>query len=146
MKDINGKLALITGASSGIGKGIADALAAEGAKVILVATNPKKLEAAAEDIRSKGGQAEGYACDLFDTDAYFKLHDEIVAKHGAIDILVNNVGVGTFKPMHLMSREESVRPVSLPFGIAVAACHAVIPAMRERGAGHIINLISTNAE
>lgn len=142
MQNLENKLALVTGASSGIGKGIADALADGGARVVLVASNPQKLSAAVATMEAKGQQAYGYACDLYDTQAFFALHDQIVAEHGHIDILVNNVGVGTFKPMHMMSREESIRPAALPFEIAVAASHAVIPAMLAQGSGHIVNLIS----
>lgn len=142
MKSIEGKLAMVTGASQGIGLAISEQLAKEGATVVMVALGEDVLHQAAEAINQRGGQAIAEPCDLMNSNFFIGLHHRLVAEHGSIDILVNNVGVGTFKPAELTSRQEAEMPVQLPFGIAVTACHTVIPGMLAKGAGHIVNITS----
>jgi len=142
MQDLTGKVALITGASAGIGKAIATRLAQAGCTVALIASGAEKLAQAVAEIQAKGGRAEAFVCDLNDMDAFLATHKTIEAQLGPVDILINNVGLGTFKPLHLQTLAEARQPVQLPFGIAVVACHAVVPAMRRRGQGHIVNLVS----
>ncbi len=142
MENLRNKVAIVTGASQGIGKAIATSLAMEGVQVALIASKLEALEKAAQEIRDKGGSAEPFACNLLDNELYFQTYDNIVKALGPIDILVNNVGAGTFKPMHIQTRKEASLPVQLPFGIAVAASHSVIPSMLARKSGHIVNLIS----
>lgn len=142
MKDIKNKVTLVTGASQGIGRAIATSLSLAGANVAIIASKKDEVEKTAAEIRALGGKCEAFACNLMDTELFFQIHDQIVAKMGPIEILVNNVGTGTFKPMHLMTRKEAMLPVQLPFGIAIAACHAVIPSMLEKKVGHIVNLTS----
>lgn len=139
MKDINGKLAVVTGASEGIGKGIAKALAKAGAKVAIVARSQEKLDACATEL---GDGVQGFSADLTSADDVRRVLGDIVAAMGAVDILVNNVGGGTFKPMRLQTAAEADLPVGIPMAAAVAASHAVIPGMIERGEGHMVTLTS----
>jgi len=142
MKSIEGKFAVVTGASSGIGLGIGKALAAAGARVLLLASNAEKLAKAVAEIEQAGGQASAMACNLMDVAAFTQVYEQLVAEQGVPDIWVNNVGAGTFKPMHHQTQAEAMLPVQLPFGISVAACQLVVPQMLERGSGHLVNLIS----
>lgn len=139
MKKINHKVAVVTGASEGIGKGIAQALAAEGAKVAIVARSQDKLDAAASSI---AGEVKGFAADLSNAADVRRVMADVVAHYGDVDILVNNVGGGTFKPLHQQTAAEADLPVGIPLTAAVAASHAVVPGMVERGEGHIVSLTS----
>lgn len=139
MKDIRNKVAVVTGASEGIGKGIAKALAAEGAKVAIVARSQDKLDATAAEL---SGEVKGFKADLMDATDVRRVMGDIVNHYGDVDILVNNVGGGTFKPMHMQTATEADLPIGIPMTAAMAASHAVIPSMKSRGAGHIVTLTS----
>lgn len=90
--DLKDKIAIITGASEGIGLGISSALAKEGAKVYLVARNPGKLEKAKEKISREGGSVETRSADIKDFDSLKKIIDEVYEKNKKLDIFVNNAG------------------------------------------------------
>ncbi|MBU41783.1 MAG: hypothetical protein CMN76_01070 [Spirochaetaceae bacterium] len=142
MKAIKGRVAVVTGASQGIGRAIALALAREGASVGLLARSKEKLLAVCAEIEALGGRAGVYPCDATDYPALRRALDQANQDLGSIDILVNNAGVGTFKPLEKMSANESEAPIALPFGAAVVASHHVIPGMLQKGEGHILNLTS----
>jgi short-subunit dehydrogenase len=142
MKNLNDKVAMVTGASLGIGAAIAKELAAQGCRVALVARTQATLEQVAAEIEAAGGTARPYPCDMNDADAVATTVTNIAADLGPIAILVNNAGAGTFKPLNDMTTREAMLTVNLPFGAAVAATHAVVPGMIERGEGHIVNLTS----
>ncbi len=142
MKSIQGKVAVITGASQGIGRAIALELAREGASVALIARSKEKLMAVASEAEKLNAKAGVYPCDATDSGALRRTLDQVMADMGSIDILINNAGVGTFKPLEQMNATESEAPVALPFGAAVVACHHVIPGMLAKKQGHIINLTS----
>ena len=92
--EIAGKLALVTGASSGIGEAAARRLAAKGAQVILVARSADRLAKVAREIETQGGKAFPYTSDLADPDAAYRMGDAVRAQAGVPDILVNNAGAG----------------------------------------------------
>lgn len=142
MKDLAGKIALVTGASRGIGKAISERLAREGVRVVMIASSPADLESAAEKIRRNNGRADPFVCNLKDIPRFLALLGEIEKKVGPIDILVNNVGGGTFKPLAQTSFEEVMEPLKLPLEITAAACHALVPKMTARRSGHIVNVSS----
>ncbi|MEQ9364071.1 MAG: SDR family NAD(P)-dependent oxidoreductase [Leptospirales bacterium] len=142
MKDLKNKIAVISGASEGIGRAVALRLARAGAVAIPIARSQDKLDALVAEIKAAGGQAEAFACDMRDVDATVKTLQAIEAKHGAIDLLVNNVGAGTFKPLDRMTLAEAVISVDLPIQAAVVATHTVLPGMLARARGHIVNLTS----
>lgn len=139
MKDLRNKVAMVTGASEGIGRGIAGALAQAGVKVAIVARSQEKLEVTARELP---GDVHPFSADLMDADAVRAVVQKIEDQLGPVDILINNVGGGTFKPLDMQSSWEADLPVHLPMGAAVAACHAVIPGMIERKSGHLVNLTS----
>lgn len=133
---------VVTGASEGIGKAIAVEMARKHALTVLMARSPDKLAEAVQDITQAGGQASFVAVDLSTPSAVRAAMDEVLQRHGRVDVLVNNVGAGTFKPLHLTSQAECDLAIALPLTPAVTACHAVLPGMVKRGTGHIVNLTS----
>ncbi|HSW13945.1 MAG TPA: SDR family NAD(P)-dependent oxidoreductase [Solimonas sp.] len=142
MKDLKGKVALVTGASMGIGAAISRELAGAGCKVALLARGRDALEQLATEIRGTGGVAAVYPCDASDATAVALAVRAVEAELGPVAILVNNAGAGTFKPLDRMGLQEAMLTVNLPFGAAVAACHSVVPGMIARREGHIVNLTS----
>lgn len=139
MKTLEGKVAIVTGASMGIGAAIADELVREGARVALVARGRDALEAEAARI---GGAAHPYPCDMSDLEAIEATVAEVERDLGPVAILVNNVGAGTFKPLQQIDQREISMTIDLPFGAALHACRAVLPTMIRRREGHIVNLTS----
>jgi short-subunit dehydrogenase len=137
-----GSLVVVTGASEGIGKAIAIEMARERAQVVLMARSQDKLTDVVREITRDGGDASFVAVDLSTPSAVRQAMDEVVQRHGRVDILVNNVGAGTFKPLHLTSQIECDLAIALPLTPAVVACHAVLPGMVKRKVGHIVNLTS----
>jgi short-subunit dehydrogenase len=142
IEDLGGRTAVVTGASLGIGEGIAKTLAREGCHVALVARGRQPLEQVADEIRASGGTAHVHACDMRDPAAIADMIAGVEAALGPIDVLVNNVGAGTFKPIHHMTIDEALQAVDLPLTAAIAATHAVVPGMIARRQGHIVNLTS----
>lgn len=142
MTQLAGSVVVVTGASEGIGRAIAVEMARERACVVLMARSRDKLVGAVDEITRAGGQATWLAVDLGTPAAMRQALEEVMQRHGRIDILVNNVGAGTFKPLHLTSQAECDLATLLPLTPAVVACHAVLPGMIERGSGHIVNLTS----
>lgn len=139
IRTFSGLTAVVTGASDGIGRAIARALAEAGATVYALARSADKLQALQSEYPAA---IIGLPVDLSDplaTDAAFM---QIKEASQGVDILVNNVGGGTFKPLDAQSRDEVLLAVDLPYRVAVQACHAFVPAMRSRGSGHIVNLTS----
>lgn len=133
---------MVTGASEGIGKAIAVEMAREGARVVLMARSFQKLAAVVDEITQEGGEASFVSVDLRTSSAVGEAMDEVFSRHGRVDVLVNNVGAGTFKPLHLTSGAECNVAIDLPLTPAIVASHAVLPGMLERGSGHIVNLTS----
>lgn len=142
MRDLNAKVAVVTGASMGIGEAVAKSLAEAGCHVALLARGREQLERVAGEIAAKGGRAASYTCDMSSPAAIYATLDRIAVDLGPIDILINNVGAGTFKPLELMTREEVAVALATPFQAAMIACHAVVPGMKARRSGHIVNLTS----
>ncbi len=138
MSSLSGKIALVTGGGSGIGLGVAQALAAEGAKVIIAGRNAAKLEVAAATCG-----AEVAACDISDRDASAAVVADIISRHGQIDLLVNSAGVNIAK-----RKMAELDPADFDKLIAINTTgfynmlHHVLPGMRERGDGHIFNVSS----
>ena len=142
MKDLNGKVAVVTGASMGIGAAVSRELARQGCRLALIARGRAGLEQVAGEIQAEGGSAAVYPCDMSDAQAVKTTIAAIEEEVGPIAILVNNAGAGTFKPMAQMTLDEAMLAVSLPFGAAIAACHSVVPGMQARREGQIINITS----
>src|ERR1043165_4703711 len=126
--NLNGKVALVTGGTRGIGRAIAEALIAAGARVAITARH--------EDEVPHG--ATSYVCDVRD----YAQVKSVFAEIGGIDILVNNAGIGIFAPVESMSVDDfrAVLETNV-FGVFYC-CHEAIPLMKQRGGGYIINISS----
>lgn len=133
-ESLAGKIAVVTGATKGIGRAIAEALASAGAKVVITARNKKEIE----ETVAKLGNAAGYVCDVRDYEQVKSTFAEI----GGVDVLVNNAGIGIFAPVESMSVEDfrAVLETNV-FGVFYC-CHEAIPLMKQRGGGYIINISS----
>ena len=139
---VDGKLALVTGASSGIGAEIARELGAHGATVICVARTEAKLEQAAERIRGGGGKAEVMTADLADLEQAAKLGADVLERFGAPDVLVNNAGIGRWRAIDETDPGEVVAMTTVPYMAAFELTRVLAPAMIARGSGHILNMTS----
>lgn len=140
--DIRGRVAMVTGASKGLGKAMAMGLAKAGAKLALCARNLEDLEKARAEAGSHGAAAGTYAVDVRDRESARAAVAAIVADFGAIDILVNNAGVNVRKPVTQLAEEEwdLVLDTNLKGYFLVA--QAVVPHMIRRGRGKVINISS----
>ncbi|HEX8012078.1 MAG TPA: SDR family NAD(P)-dependent oxidoreductase [Casimicrobiaceae bacterium] len=137
-----GKTALVTGAASGIGKATAEALAAEGASVILADIDRDKGEAAAAAIRAQGGAAAYLHVDMTNEASIAALADDVQSKVGALDVLVNGAGWGKTLPFWEATPELWERLIALNFVGPMKLVKALLPKMLERGSGKIVNIAS----
>lgn len=142
MTDLNGKLALITGASRGIGRATAYAMAAKGARVILLARTESQLNEVAQTIRDRGGEAHTYVCDVTDITQVRATTGQIKADLGVPDVLVNNAGGGRWLSIEETSMEEAVDIMAAPYFAAFYITRAFIDEMLARDSGHIMNICS----
>ena len=141
--ELNGKVALVTGASRGLGEGAARALAAAGAAVMLVARDGVATAGVAREIAAKGGRADALACDVSDFAAVEKVVAETRARLGGIDILINNAGV--IEPIAEVATSDPAawaQNISINLVGAYHAVRAVLPDMLSRGGGSIVNVSS----
>ena len=140
---LTGKTAVITGASRGLGKAMALALAAEGARIALVARDRERLDAVAAEIRAANGQAIAIRADVTSEDQVRRIEREIAAQFGKVDILINNAGVIVRKPIVEFTLEEWRRVMDTSVTGAFLMCRSFVPHMRGRGYGRILNMTST---
>ncbi len=143
--DIAGKVAIITGASRGIGQAIAECYAQAGAKVVLSSRRQDGLDAAAESIRAQGGEALPVAAHNGDKAALQKLVEAAMQAYGRVDILVNNAATNPHFGT-LLEAEDSLWQKTIEVNIMgnVWLTQAVVPVMRQQGGGKIINIASVN--
>jgi 3-oxoacyl-[acyl-carrier protein] reductase len=141
---LNGKTALVCGASRGIGAAAARALAAEGAAVILVARERAALEGLAEELGSRGRQATPLPFDLSATERLEELAEGALAVHGAVDILVNNTGGPPAGGNLSFPAEAWLQAFRSGFLSAEILTRRLLPAMAGRGWGRVINLTSVS--
>ncbi len=146
MFDLTGKVALITGASYGIGFAIACGLAEAGAKIVFNDINPELVEKGLNSYQEKGIDAKGYVCDVTDETAVNELVAKIEAEVGVIDILVNNAGIIKRIPMCDMSAEDFRKVIDVDLNAPFIVSKAVIPSMIKKGHGKIINICSMMSE
>ncbi len=149
---IGGKTVMITGASSGIGKAAAIKCADAGAKVLLVARTPEKLEETKAEISEAGGEAHIHQCDLSDISEIERMAAEVLAEHGKVDILVNNAGRSIRRSINLAHDRfhDYERTMQLNYFGAVRLILALMPEMQKGGkgkrGGHIINVSSIGVQ
>lgn len=136
------KLALVTGASSGIGAATAQLLARMNTSVALVARRTDKLEEVAQSIRSMGGRAEVFSADLSDPEAVTAMAEAVRSRMGVPDIIVNNAGAGRWKPLIETTPAEARQMIELPYLAAVYVTCAFLPDLLARGSGHLVSVTS----
>jgi NAD(P)-dependent dehydrogenase (short-subunit alcohol dehydrogenase family) len=145
---VDGTITLITGGSSGIGEAAAKKIADAGGEVVLVARTRENLEKVADGIRSSGGTAHVYPCDLSDMDAIAAMADQVLADLGGVDMLINNAGRSIRRSLALSYDRihDYQRTMQLNYLGAVQLILKFIPGMRERGFGQIINVSSVGVQ
>jgi NADP-dependent 3-hydroxy acid dehydrogenase YdfG len=140
--NIEGKVVVITGASSGIGESSARLLAANGAKVVLGARRKDRIDALVKEITAKGGSAIGFKTDVTKRGEVEALVKGAMDKYGRIDVIVNNAGIMPIAPMAALKVEEWDRMIDVNIKGLLYGVAAVLPIMRKQKQGHIINIAS----
>ena len=140
--DLTGRVAVVTGANSGIGKAIAAALAGAGAAVVLVARRAPELDQARAEIEAGGGRAATHPCDLTDRPALFACARSAAAPFGPPDILVSAAGVNIRKPMLEITESDWDATLRLNLDAPFFLAQQLAPAMLAKGWGRIINIAS----
>lgn len=144
MSRITGKVCIVTGAGSGIGKAIAERFAEEGGKVLCVDINPDSNLVTVATIQAKGGIADAFPADISNPEEMNLLITKCVELYGSIDVLVNNAGVNLPGVFHEVSNEVIDRTLNVNVKGAIYTSRAAIPHMLNQGKGSIINISSVN--
>lgn len=139
---LDGKVAVITGGSTGVGKAVGEIFARKGVRVVLAARTESRLKAAAESLRKAGGEVLAVPTDVSSREACEHLMSEAAGHFGLVDILVNNAGVGIYNPVDQMTDQDLETLLSVNLKGTIYCSQAVFPKMKERGSGHIINVAS----
>ena len=143
---LEGKVALVTGASYGIGFAIAKGMAKAGAKIVFNDIKAELVEKGMAAYAAEGIDAKGYVCDVTDEDAVNAMVSKIEQEVGVVDILVNNAGIIKRIPMIEMKASEFRQVIDVDLNAPFICAKAVIPAMIKKGAGKIINICSMMSE
>jgi NAD(P)-dependent dehydrogenase (short-subunit alcohol dehydrogenase family) len=145
---LDGKVVIITGASSGIGDAVAKSLARSGGHLMLVARTKEKLDALKGEIEAEGGKAWVYPTDLSDLDSIAGMVEQVLADHGRVDILINNAGRSIRRSVEesLERFHDFQRTIQLNYFGAIKLILGVLPKMIEQGRGHVINVSSIGAQ
>ncbi len=146
MFSLNGKVALVTGASYGIGYAIAKGLAEAGATIVFNDINEELVKKGLDAYKADGIAVKGYVCDVTDEAAVNEMVAKIEKEVGVIDILVNNAGIIKRIPMHEMSAEDFRKVIDVDLNAPFIVSKAVIPSMIKKGHGKIINICSMMSE
>ncbi len=145
MKPLENKVAVITGASRGLGKAMALALAEQGASIALVARDAAALAEVSAAIKAAGGTAETYVADVTDEVSVAAMEEAVIARFGKVQILVNNAGMNLRKKIHEFTLEEWMRVTNTNLTSVFLMCRAFVPHMKGQGYGRIINMTSIMA-
>jgi NAD(P)-dependent dehydrogenase (short-subunit alcohol dehydrogenase family) len=139
---LDNRVALITGASRGLGKAMALALGGAGARLALVARDLELLRRTAEEARRLGAEAEVFRADVTDEEQVRQLERDVIARFGTLHILINNAGINVRKPITEFTLEEWRKVVDTNLTAAFLLCRAFIPHMKGHGYGRILNMTS----
>ena len=140
---LKGKVCVITGGGSGIGRASALMMAEEGASVVVVGRTYSKVESVRDEIVAAGGVSDAYGVDVGDKDAVSEMVNEVIAKYGKVDVLVNNAGHSSPHRMLMTTTPEDITSVmESNLSGSVFCSQAVVPSMKESGEGTIINVSS----
>lgn len=147
--ELAGKTAIVTGGTKGIGRAIAESLVRGGANVSISARHEDEIASAVAELnKACGGRAIGFVCDVRDHAQVKSYFTQTVEQLGGVDILINNAGIGLFGPVESMSADDFRAVIETNLCGVFYCCHEVIPLLKQRGGGYIINLSSlagTNA-
>ena len=138
------RVAIVTGASRGIGRAIATRLASDGRHVVCVSRSQGPLDELVSEIQSAGGSASAKACDIADSDALAALIEGVAAEHGRLDILVNNAGITKDNLILRMSDDEWDSVINTNLKPVFVACRAAARPMMKNKFGRIVNIASTS--
>lgn len=141
-KTLDGRVAVITGGSRGLGRAMGLALAEEGASLALVARDSDKLLETAAACRAKGVQVETFLCDVTDEESVERTRAGVIGAFGKAHILINNAGINIRKPIHEFTLEEWMRVTNTNLTSVFLMCRAFVPHMKGHGYGRIINMTS----
>ena len=142
MSNIQDKVVIITGASSGIGEATAKELASKGAQLVLAARRENRLKKLQEEIQKNGGQAIYKVTDVASHEQMEELAEYVLTEFGKIDVMVNNAGVMPLSPVYQKKINEWDSMIDINIKGVIYGIAAVLPSMRERKEGHIINVSS----
>ncbi|MBI3838329.1 MAG: SDR family oxidoreductase [Planctomycetia bacterium] len=142
MKRIAGKLALVTGAASGIGRAIALALAHEGANLFLVDINQPRLAETADEARRRGVHVDARVCDVSRPEEVHQTVEALLETWGGLDILVNNAGIAFYGPTVQMTEEQWERLLAVNLHAPIQFTRELLPALLARPEAHILNVCS----
>jgi len=140
---LDGRVALVTGGGSGIGRGIADTLAALGAHVVLASRKQERVDAAAAEIRAAGGRASGIAVDVREQERVKEVMARIGEEHGRLDILVNNAAGNFYAPSESLSANAWKSVIEIDLYGTFFCSQAALPVLRAAGGGSIVNISMT---
>jgi NAD(P)-dependent dehydrogenase (short-subunit alcohol dehydrogenase family) len=142
---LEGRIAVVTGASSGIGEACGVAFAAKGAKVVLAARRAERLSALVDRIEGAGGEALAVATDVTDEAAVDELFAQAIERFGTVDVLVNNAGIADSTPVDEMALDTWRKVIETNLTSAFLCSRAAFRAMKGKGRGRIINVGSISA-
>ncbi len=142
MNNIQDKVILITGASSGIGEATARVLAGHGARVVLGARRVDRLQQLVEEISASGGKAIARALDVTSREDVQAFADHALKAFGRIDVIINNAGVMPLSPLAALKVDEWDRMIDVNIRGVLHGIAAVLPAMQRQGSGHVISISS----
>ena len=141
-KKLSGKTALITGASKGLGKAMALALGAAGARLALVSRNRDQLQAVAKETHDLGAEAEVFTADVTDEAQVRRIETEVTNRFGKVPILINNAGINIRKPAPEFTLADWRAVLDTNLTSVFMMCRAFVPQMKGQGYGRILNLTS----
>jgi NADP-dependent 3-hydroxy acid dehydrogenase YdfG len=142
MKHFAGKVGVITGAGSGIGRALALGLAARGARLAISDVNLENVQATAEEARRRGAEVESYALDVARKEAVFEHAETVKQRFGQVNLVINNAGVAVAKDVIDMPLEDLEWLMGINFWGVVYGTKAFLPALIESGDGHLVNISS----
>ena len=140
--DFKNKVVLITGGSRGLGLVLARQLAEEGARLAICARNSEELKRAETDLKNHQGEVFDVVCDLRNPSEIEQMIKAVRERYGQIDVLINNAGVIQVGPLELQTEEDFKEAMNIHFWAPFYTMQAVLPEMRERGEGRIVNIAS----
>jgi NADP-dependent 3-hydroxy acid dehydrogenase YdfG len=145
MSTIQYKIVVITGASSGIGEATARLLAERGAHVVLGARRTERLQRLCAEIQEAGGSAEYHALDVTDLQSVQALVEQTVARHGRLDVMLNNAGVMPLSKLEALKVQEWNQMIDVNIRGVLHGIAAALPIMQQQGSGQFINIASIGA-